>query len=62
VGRHWTAGRRHGGRSWPFAVRTQQGERVRRVGVLMNLNAEDPVSIAPSMPSPKDRFELDRGP
>jgi putative tryptophan/tyrosine transport system substrate-binding protein len=32
--------------SWPMAVRAQQGGRVRRIGVLMNLAAEDPVSIA----------------
>ena len=32
--------------SWPLAVRAQQGERMRRIGVLMNLAAEDPVSIA----------------
>jgi len=28
--------------SWPLAVRAQQGERVRRIGVLMNLPADDP--------------------
>jgi len=27
--------------SWPLAARAQQGERVRRVGVLMNLSADD---------------------
>jgi putative tryptophan/tyrosine transport system substrate-binding protein len=27
---------------WPLTVRAQQGERVRRVGVLMNVNADDP--------------------
>jgi putative ABC transport system substrate-binding protein len=32
--------------SWPMAARSQQGGRVRRIGVLMNLAAEDPVSIA----------------
>jgi putative ABC transport system substrate-binding protein len=32
--------------SWPMAARAQQGGRVRRIGVLMNLAAEDPVSIA----------------
>jgi putative ABC transport system substrate-binding protein len=32
--------------SWPFPARTQQGDRLRRIGVLMNLAAEDPVSIA----------------
>src|SRR5215475_817305 len=28
--------------AWPLAARAQQGERVRRVGVLMNLTADDP--------------------
>jgi len=28
--------------AWPLAVRAQQGERVRRVGVLMNVAADDP--------------------
>src|SRR6059036_515675 len=28
--------------AWPLAVRGQQGERVRRVGVLMNFAADDP--------------------
>jgi len=32
--------------AWPVAARAQQGESVRRIGVLMNLAAEDPVSIA----------------
>src|SRR5712691_6883060 len=31
---------------WPFAVRAQQPERVRRVGVLMNLAADDPEAQA----------------
>ena len=31
---------------WPMAARPQQGVRLRRIGVLMNLAAEDPVSIA----------------
>jgi putative ABC transport system substrate-binding protein len=30
--------------AWPLAVRAQQGERVRRIGLLMNLAAEDPES------------------
>jgi putative tryptophan/tyrosine transport system substrate-binding protein len=30
--------------AWPFAARAQQGERVRRIGVLMNLAADDPES------------------
>ena len=32
--------------AWPVTARAQQRERVQRVGVLMNLAAEDPVSIA----------------
>jgi len=28
--------------AWPLAARAQQGERVRRIGVLMNLAADDP--------------------
>ena len=31
---------------WPMAARARQGDRLRRIGVLMNLAAEDPVSIA----------------
>jgi putative ABC transport system substrate-binding protein len=27
--------------AWPLAARAQQGERVRRVGVLMNFSADD---------------------
>src|SRR5216684_6505039 len=27
--------------AWPFAVRAQQAERMRRIGVLMNLGADD---------------------
>jgi putative ABC transport system substrate-binding protein len=34
--------------AWPLTVRAQQSQRVRRVGALMNLAAEDPVSIARS--------------
>jgi len=30
--------------AWPLAARAQQGERVRRIGVLMNLAADDPES------------------
>ena len=30
--------------TWPFAVRAQQGERVRRIGVLMNIAEDDPQS------------------
>jgi putative ABC transport system substrate-binding protein len=32
--------------TWPLVVRAQQPERMRRIGVLMNLTAEDPVTIA----------------
>ena len=28
--------------AWPLAVHAQQGERVRRIGVLMNTTADDP--------------------
>ena len=28
--------------AWPLAARAQQGERVRRIGVLMNFAADDP--------------------
>jgi putative ABC transport system substrate-binding protein len=34
-----------GAAAWPIAVRAQQGERMRRVGVLMNLVADDPESV-----------------
>jgi putative ABC transport system substrate-binding protein len=32
--------------AWPLAARGQQAERVRRIGVLMNLAADDPESSA----------------
>jgi putative tryptophan/tyrosine transport system substrate-binding protein len=35
-----------GAAAWPMAAHAQQGQRLRRVGALMNLAAEDPVSIA----------------
>jgi len=28
--------------TWPFAARAQQGEHMRRIGVLLNLAADDP--------------------
>src|SRR2546423_14101737 len=31
-----------GATAWPLAARTQQAERMRRIGVLMNLAADDP--------------------
>jgi putative tryptophan/tyrosine transport system substrate-binding protein len=31
--------------AWPLAARAQQGERVRRIGVLMNLAADDPETV-----------------
>src|SRR5437660_1758030 len=35
-----------GAAAWPFAVRAQQGERLRRIGVLMGLAEHDPVTMA----------------
>src|SRR5262244_1144294 len=32
--------------AWPLAARAQQAERVRRIGVLMNLTADDPEASA----------------
>src|SRR5215510_10448383 len=32
--------------AWPLAAGAQQGERVRRIGVLMHLAADDPESMA----------------
>jgi hypothetical protein len=32
--------------AWPLAALAQQGERVRRIGVLMNLAADDPETRA----------------
>jgi len=32
--------------AWPFAARAQQGERMRHMGVLMNLTADDPEATA----------------
>src|SRR5215470_1141759 len=31
--------------SWPLVARAQQGERMRRIGVLMNFTADDPISL-----------------
>ena len=31
---------------WPLAVRAQQGDRVRRIGVLMNIGTDDPEAPA----------------
>ena len=31
-----------GAAAWPLAARAQQSERMRRIGVLMNLAADDP--------------------
>ena len=33
-----------GAAAWPLAARAQQGERVRRIGVLTGLDENDPVS------------------
>src|SRR6516225_7766875 len=32
--------------AWPLAARAQQGERMRRIGVLMSLAADDPETLA----------------
>ena len=32
--------------AWPLAARAQQGERVRRIGVLMNTTSDEPDSQA----------------
>ena len=32
--------------AWPLAARAQQPERIRRIGVLMNLTADDPEASA----------------
>ena len=32
--------------AWPFAARAQQGEKLRRIGILMNLAADDPQAQA----------------
>ena len=34
------------GAVWPLAARAQQGDRVRRIGMLMTLSADDPESAA----------------
>jgi hypothetical protein len=38
---------------WPPAARAQQAERVRRIGVLMALGADDPQSPVPNRPQQK---------
>ena len=35
-----------GAAAWPLAARAQQPQRMRRIGVLMNLAADDPESLA----------------
>src|SRR5258707_1310557 len=35
-----------GAAAWPLAARAQQGERMRRIGVLMSLASDDPQSMA----------------
>jgi hypothetical protein len=34
-----------GAAAWPLAASAEQGERMRRIGVLMNFTADDPVSL-----------------
>jgi putative ABC transport system substrate-binding protein len=38
--------------AWPLAARAQQGERIRRIGVLMYLPADDPASLCLTHYSP----------
>jgi len=48
--------------AWPLAARAQQGERVRRIGVLMNLASDDPEALArlaASAREPVDSTQLD---
>jgi putative ABC transport system substrate-binding protein len=35
-----------GAATWPLAARAQQGDRVRRIGALLNTQADDPLSPA----------------
>jgi ABC-type uncharacterized transport system substrate-binding protein len=41
---HGAARRRSGAAAWPLAAHAQQRERMRHIGVLMNLTADDPQS------------------
>ena len=49
---------------WPLAARAQQGDRMRRIGVLMNLAADDPLSLIRmgAFPSRATRIGLDDRP
>jgi putative ABC transport system substrate-binding protein len=44
--------------AWPFAVSAQQTERMRRIGVLMNLAADDPASQVRLAAFPQDLQQL----
>src|SRR5262249_32020487 len=49
--------------AWPLAARAQQPERVRRIGVLINLTADNPETRPPrSVPGGTSRIGLDRRP
>ena len=50
--------------AWPLAARAQQPERMRRIGVLMTLAADDPEGQAriAAFPQALQRIGLDRGP
>ena len=45
---------------WPFAVRAQQGERMRRIGVLMFTTSDEPESQARITALGLRGFEIDR--
>ena len=42
-----------GATAWPLAARAQQGDRVRRIGVLMPLDENDPLAQTSSLRSSK---------
>ena len=51
-----------GAAAWPLAAQAQQGDRVRRIGVLMPLDENDPVSKALRVHASTCGLGLDRWP